>query len=59
MDTMEYIITVLKTLVNIPSPSGYTKEVMEFVEKEAEEFGYRVQYNNRGGLLIQDTGKEE
>ena len=34
MKKSEYIISTLKTLVEIPSPSGFTKEVMAFVEKE-------------------------
>ncbi|MDF2845881.1 MAG: yhfE [Herbinix sp.] len=57
MKTMDYIIKTLETLVNIPSPSGFTKEVMEFVKKEAENFGYLGEYNQKGGLVIQVNGK--
>lgn len=54
---MDYIIRTLEMLVNIPSPSGYTKEVMEFVKKEAESFGYSTEYCNKGGLIISVKGK--
>ena len=57
MNTMEYIVKTLETLVNIPSPSGYTKEIMEYVEKEAESFGYSCEYSQKGGLIISVPGK--
>jgi putative aminopeptidase FrvX len=57
MEIMDYIIKTIETLVNIPSPSGYTKEVMEFVKGEAEGFGYPCEYNQKGGLLISVAGK--
>lgn len=59
METMEYIIKTLETLVNTPSPSGYTKEIMEFVKSEAERFGYSSEYNNKGGLTISVKGKTD
>ena len=58
MNTTDYIIETLEKLVNIPSPSGYTREVMEFVRKEADNFGYTSRYNQRGGLLISVEGKK-
>jgi putative aminopeptidase FrvX len=57
METMKYIIETINKLVNIPSPSGYTKEVMEYVRKEAEGFGYSWEYSNKGGLIISVPGK--
>jgi putative aminopeptidase FrvX len=57
METMNYIIKTIETLVNIPSPSGYTKEIMEFVRNEAEGFGYSCEYNQKGGLIISVSGK--
>jgi putative aminopeptidase FrvX len=57
MTTTEYIVKTLETLVNIPSPSGFTKEVMEFVKKEAISFGYECESSNRGGLIISVKGK--
>ncbi len=57
METMDYIIKTIESLVNIPSPSGYTKEIMEFVRKEAEGFGYSCDLNQKGGLIISVPGK--
>ncbi|MGB8453130.1 MAG: M42 family metallopeptidase [Anaerocolumna sp.] len=56
MDTMNYIIKTLETLVNIPSPSGYTKEVMEFVRNQAEGFGYGCEASKKGGMVISAKG---
>lgn len=57
METIEYIIKAIKTLVNIPSPSGYTKEVMGFVKSEAESLGFESEYSQKGGLIITAAGK--
>jgi putative aminopeptidase FrvX len=59
MDTIDYIIKTIETLVNIPSPSGFTKEVMEFVKMEAEGFGYACEYSQKGGLIISVEGKSK
>lgn len=51
-NTMNYIVDFLEKLVNTPSPSGYTKEVMKLVEEEAAAWGYSSSYNRKGGLII-------
>ena len=56
---MDYIIKTTEKLVNIPSPSGFTKDVMEFVQKEAETFGYACEYTRKGGLIITVEGKSK
>ena len=57
MNTIDYIIKTIETLVDIPSPSGYTKEIMEFVKKEAEGYGYQSEFNQKGGLILSVPGK--
>lgn len=52
-----YIIDSLKTLVNTPSPSGFTHKAIEFVEKEAASFGYSCEKTEKGGLIITVPGK--
>lgn len=58
METIEYIVSTIEKLVNIPSPSGFTKDVMSFVKREAESFGYSCETNHKGGLIIFVKGKE-
>jgi putative aminopeptidase FrvX len=59
METMTYVTTILEKIVDIPSPSGYTKEVLKAVEKEAAGFGYACCYNKKGGLIIEVPGEEK
>lgn len=56
---MDYIVEFLERLVNVPSPSGYTKEVMRLVETEAALWGGSSVYNRKGGLVITVPGKSE
>jgi putative aminopeptidase FrvX len=56
MSTLNYIIKTIETLVNIPSPSGFTKDVMNFVKMEALSFGYQCEYSKKGGLVISAKG---
>lgn len=58
-ETMKYVVSFLEKIVNIPSPSGYTKEVMKTVEEEAAALGYSSYYNRKGGLVIEVPGKTE
>lgn len=59
MKTLDYIVETIETLVNIPSPSGFTKKVMEFVREEAESFGYSCQMSQKGGLIITVEGRRD
>ena len=57
MDTKSYIIQTLEKLVNIPSPSGFTKQIMDYIQQEAEAFGYESEYIQKGGLIVHVPGK--
>lgn len=41
------------------SPSGCTKEVMEIIRREAENFGFQTEFNRKGGLIITVPGQTE
>lgn len=58
-ETIRYVVSFLEKIVNIPSPSGYTKEVMRAVEEEAGALGFPSYYNRKGGLVIEVPGKTE
>lgn len=58
-DLMGYIAEQIGRLVNIPSPSGYTGRVMEWMEGEARALGFAVSYNRKGGMIIEVPGKTD
>lgn len=59
MNTIDYIVETLEKLVNIPSPSGYTKNIMNYVREEAEGFGYGCEMSRKGGLVISVEGRDK
>ncbi|NLO08970.1 MAG: M42 family metallopeptidase [Clostridiales bacterium] len=59
MKTIDYIVETLNKLVNTPSPSGYTKKIMDYVRTEAEGFGYTCEMSRKGGLVISVEGREK
>jgi putative aminopeptidase FrvX len=59
MNTMDYIVETIQTLVNIPSPSGFTKKIMEYVRAEVESFGYTCEMSRKGGLVISVEGRDK
>ncbi len=55
----DYILNFAKELLAIDSPSGFTKEALNFVEKEAKNLGYTTTYTNKGNGIIDIKGKDE
>ena len=46
-------------LLNIDSPTGFTKEMIKKIEKDFKELGYVVEHTNKGALLIKiSDGKD-
>lgn len=50
---LEYTIDTLKALVNIPSPSGFCHDIVNFVGEKVNELGYTFSKTMKGNLLIQ------
>ncbi|WP_301109784.1 M42 family metallopeptidase [Sporosarcina sp.] len=50
---------LIQQLVSIPSPSGYTKQVISFVEELLQEYGVETKRNRKGGLIATLPGKNE
>lgn len=48
----EYLVSVLKNLLEIHSPLGYHEEIVPFVEKELRAMGYEPKRFTRGGLAV-------
>lgn len=51
-------IELIKELVNIPSPSGNTGKVIQFVEAYFNKLGVESQRNRKGGLIATIPGKD-
>lgn len=54
---LDYAIDMIEKLVNIPSPSGFTRNAMKFMKAEAEKLGYKGRIENTGCLVIDVPGK--
>ncbi len=48
---MERVVEILREILEIPSPTGYTKEVLEHIEKRLNEAGIETHYTNKGALI--------
>jgi putative aminopeptidase FrvX len=59
MDKTSYTVTLLKKLLHIPSPSGYTHHVMRFLMEEAENSGYPCELSPKGNLRIFVKGSDD
>lgn len=55
----ERIVTILRELSEIHSPTGYTGKVLEYVEKTATKAGIKHRYTNKGALIIGNHAKPE
>ncbi|WP_430493928.1 M42 family metallopeptidase [Rossellomorea marisflavi] len=50
---------LIKQLVEIPSPSGNTREIIRFVEEELGGLGLEMKRNHKGALLITIPGEDQ
>lgn len=48
---MDYILKQLETLLAIDSPTGYTRQVSEYLMAEYARLGYSPRLTNKGGVL--------
>ncbi|MDD3129636.1 MAG: hypothetical protein PHW21_04645, partial [Candidatus Izemoplasmatales bacterium] len=58
----DYLTTILdfaKEILNIPSPSGFTDNVIAYIDKKIRELGYDTSRTKKGNLLIEVKGKED
>ena len=47
---MAYLKQMLISLLNIPSPSGYTDEIVHFVGQELQQLGIAYNVTRRGAI---------
>jgi peptidase M42 family hydrolase len=55
---LDYLQRVLRQLLEIPSPTGYTDEITRFVSHELDELGIRYSVTRRGAILALYPGRE-
>ena len=56
---MQQTIDYLKKLTGIPSPTGFTREVADYLVKELERLGYKPIRTNKGGVNVIVKGKDD
>ena len=56
---MAYVTRVLLRLLEIPSPTGRTTQVMQFLRRELEDLGVAPEFTRRGALVGQLRGEHE
>lgn len=50
------IIGIFEELANIPSPTGFTHQVIAYIEDMVKKLGYPIIKNQKGGLIIEVSG---
>ncbi|MGD9091394.1 MAG: M42 family metallopeptidase [Anaerolineales bacterium] len=56
----KYLLDTTVNLLNIPSPTGYTQQVIDFIEAELEAFidsGFSCRHTHKGALVVTWPGK--
>lgn len=48
----DYILSILKKLLDTPSPSGFTAQVMTLVAEEAAALNVPLSWNEKGGVIL-------
>ena len=56
---MQQTIDYLKKLTSIPSPTGYTREVADYIVEEVERLGYTAIRTNKGGVNVIVKGRDD
>ena len=56
---MSSTINYITTLCNIPSPTGFTTQIMDYVQNEVESFGYSTYRTPKGGLMVTVKGLDD
>ncbi|MEK3767141.1 M42 family metallopeptidase [Paenibacillus sp. FSL R7-0048] len=52
----DYILSILKKLLDTPSPSGFTAQVMTLVAEEAAALNVPLSWNEKGGVILNVPG---
>lgn len=56
---MKNTIKYIEKLTSIPSPSGFTKNIMKYVSEESKRMGHKVLITNKGGVMVTVKGEDD
>ena len=56
-ENLDNIVNYIVDLCEIPSPSGFTKKVERYLEKEFEDIGYESKITNKGSVVVELGGE--
>lgn len=54
MKTIDYIVA----LTHIPSPTGYTTEIMSYIQEQVGQWGYEARETAKGGVMVSVLGAD-
>ena len=54
----DYTLKVAKDILNIHSPTGYTKDAIEKVETYIKDLGYKFERTPKGNLIVEVLGRD-
>lgn len=52
-------LKLFENIMNIPSPTGYTEQVIDYIKDYAKTLGYDSYKNKKGNLIIEVKGKND
>ncbi len=58
MFNRDFTTAILERIINIPSPTGYCKNVIDEIGKIADECGYKFEKNQKGNGIITIDGQD-
>lgn len=53
---IKYTLELLEAIISIPSPTGFCKDVMQYIEKKADESECSISRNKKGNRIIEIEG---
>lgn len=56
---MKLDLALLEKIFNIDSPTGYTKDVIDYLDEVIKELGYQTQRNKKGNLIVSVKGEND
>src|SRR5699024_4848949 len=59
MFKIDETISFLTELLNVNSPSGYTKHAVEYLRETLRDIGYETETTPKGNLMVSVAGKDE